>query len=599
MSAAVEEIIAGLGLSPADVARLSEEAPSQKDTEVPLTEEFRRIRDLPRRDVADGERYAADLTEALRTPHGTMALRPIQALALFELFHYGGAFCPIRTGGGKTLVSLLAPLMRQALRPLLLIPKSLQKKTEQEFRALSIHWKSPTLYTIKSYEWLSHKNSAAFLDKYRPDLIVMDEADNLSNTASARTRRVRRYLQKNPGVSVVAMSGSFTKRSIKDYSHIISWCLPRTCPTPREYRDLMAWSALLDERSADFMGAGAMRQLFDEREKGMVDEIEASRSAYRRRLLATPGVIATQETPLTFPLVGRVVTPVRTDPVIDDHLTTLFKDWETPNGDYLQYPIELWAHARWLSLGFYYRWVPPPPPEWREAKRAWSADVRYVLKYNKRGLDSPAEVADAVEAGTLALPSYWDWKAVEKTYVYDQVPEWISTEALETAKVWGERERGLIWVDLAAFGRRLSAETGWPYYGSKGLDARGRMVEQHPAGQPAILGVRPNRSGRNLQTHHKNLILSCEPAGRTWEQMISRTHRDGQEAPAVYLDVYCPSTAQIQAVYQATHDCAYSEQSLGSPQKLLRVEGNLLDQACSLIDGTIRYRAFGRDDDIE
>lgn len=38
----------------------------------------------------------------LKTPRGTMRLRPIQAIALAEIGMYGGLFGPIPVGEGKT-----------------------------------------------------------------------------------------------------------------------------------------------------------------------------------------------------------------------------------------------------------------------------------------------------------------------------------------------------------------------------------------------------------------------------------------------------------------------------------------------------------------
>lgn len=51
--------------------------------QIKATEEFRRIKALPRRVWAaeDAEQLAVRLTEKLRKPGGTMQLRPIQAVA--------------------------------------------------------------------------------------------------------------------------------------------------------------------------------------------------------------------------------------------------------------------------------------------------------------------------------------------------------------------------------------------------------------------------------------------------------------------------------------------------------------------------------------
>jgi superfamily II DNA or RNA helicase len=67
---------------------------------------------LPKRDSQFD--LSMKLTQKLRTENGTMTLRPIQAQALSELEQCQGLFAPIRVGGGKTLISLLAPALLQA-----------------------------------------------------------------------------------------------------------------------------------------------------------------------------------------------------------------------------------------------------------------------------------------------------------------------------------------------------------------------------------------------------------------------------------------------------------------------------------------------------
>ena len=73
-------------------------------SQITATEEFRRIQNLPRRvwTPAEAEKLADDMTQVLKTPKGTMRLRPIQAVALAELAMYGGLLGPIPVGEGKT-----------------------------------------------------------------------------------------------------------------------------------------------------------------------------------------------------------------------------------------------------------------------------------------------------------------------------------------------------------------------------------------------------------------------------------------------------------------------------------------------------------------
>ena len=79
------------------------------------TIDFRRVRDLPRREWTEDptlDRLVAALTAALKTEHGTETLRPVQAATLSELHDYRGAFVTARVGAGKTLIGALGERAR-------------------------------------------------------------------------------------------------------------------------------------------------------------------------------------------------------------------------------------------------------------------------------------------------------------------------------------------------------------------------------------------------------------------------------------------------------------------------------------------------------
>ena len=118
------------------------------------TRELRRVLEVPRRiwGPAEAAEVAARWSDALGRPprsdcpetcvcggSGHMALRPIQGVALSEIATWGGGLLPIRVGGGKTLISLLAARVRPSVqRPLLILPAHLSaRKRGQEWRWLA------------------------------------------------------------------------------------------------------------------------------------------------------------------------------------------------------------------------------------------------------------------------------------------------------------------------------------------------------------------------------------------------------------------------------------------------------------------------------
>jgi hypothetical protein len=583
-----EEVLAAQAEEAGDLAR---------SPEVPDSAELRRILALPRRSLDSGAELAEAMSEALRAPWGQQKLRPIQALALHDIHQFGGLFGPIRVGAGKTLISYLAPAVLDAKRPLLLIPAKLRDKTRREFRALAYHWRGPHPegFRVESYELLGRPQAGnkldgdgrvlrpGFLERYKPDLIILDEAHKAKNERAAVTRRLKRYLAENPGCFVVAMSGTVTKRSLRDFAHIAAWCMPRTCPVPCTNKDLEAWADALDEKVNPFrrVQPGALIQFcnaeeLEESRYGGEAELSAVRQAFRRRMVETPGCVATQDGELGVSLSIQALDPVREDPAVEAQFRTLRTLWETPTGIPIADGIAMWRHARTLGLGFEYRWNPQPPDEWLEARRSWAKFCRGVLKYNRRGLDSEAQVAMAVDRGLYDdAGALRRWRDIKDTFEPHTEAVWFSTEALETAEAWLEENSGIVWVEHVEFGRELARRTGLPFFASQGRDITGpagrpgTSVEDHPPGQSMICSVQSNAEGRNLQGWATNLVMAAPPNGATWEQLLGRTHRDGQEAEEVSVHVFTGAWEHVAGFYQARRDARFTQDTTGQAQKLV------------------------------
>lgn len=549
------------------------ETTERRFKEVPRSAEFLRIKALPRRELSSGIDLVDRMTSAFSQPWGTMRLRPIQALALAEIFTRGGLVGPIRVGAGKTLISYLAPVVGKSRNPLFVVPASLKKKTRHEFEALFKHWRGPhpEACRIISYELLgrpqsgSTDGSGTMLDKLLPDMIIFDEAHKIKNHGAAVTKRVRRYLAKHEDTKVIAMSGTMTKRSIKDYAHIAEWCLKDGSPVPRTYTDLEAWAAALDEKVQDFLrvAPGALVDFSDGDE-----DLSAVRVGYRKRLVETPGVIATQDGPMDMSLSIQAIEPLETDPIIDAAFETLRRDWVTPDGHPIIDGITFRRHALEIACGFHYIWSPRPPDGWLEARSIWAAGCRDVLKHNRRGLDSEAQVVMAIDQGQYQHLSgpLKEWRKQKEIFEPNTVPVWHSSEAIDAVAAWGQV--GIVWVSHRAFGQRLSEVTGWPYYGRGGETPTGERIEDHKRG-PLIASIKSNGTGRNLQKWSKNLIVTPPSSGEIWEQLLGRTHRDGQLADEVTVDVYCACREHVTSFAQALADARYQEDTTGQAQKLL------------------------------
>lgn len=606
---ALAQVLARTGLSHEQLtAAIQAEAPKaqvKRPGAVPKSGELIRVATLPRRPRPGAEelaQLAQAYTAGLRSLRGEQTLWPLQAWALHELRQCGGAFVAANVGAGKTLIAWLALTVTGARRPLVIVPAALRDKTRKDFRRYAQHWAgpSPDAVRIESYEFISHsggvdvddhKGSPGFLQTFAPDLIVADEIHKLRRKTSARLKRFKRHMKASPGTKFVALSGTVTNRSLHEYAHILEWCLPNGCPLPLLWEDfgefgrqetLGLWADALDEKVAEGrrLGPGALLELAGEAGKeaqryGGAVAIKTARQGYRSRLIETPGVVATQEARLTrkdgslVELTLRERAPATRDSSLEPHFRQLRSQGLTPAGLLLADSIQVWACARQLGLGFFYRWEPPGPPEWMAARKEWTSLCREIIKVNKRGLDTEKDVAKAVGKGLYPGKEVLEgWRAIRPTFEPKNEAVWLSFEALEGAARWALEGPGLIWTSHVEFALELQKWTGLAYYGREGVDHTGKPLEAHDPRLPAIVGLMANKEGRNLQAYNRNLIMCPPSTGLEWEQLLGRTHRSGQERD-VTADVWFGCQEHAASFWQAAQDSEYVLDSTGAEYKLI------------------------------
>lgn len=554
-------------------------APKFSKRGVQDSEDLRRIRDMPRyrwQDDPELEQLAAQLTAWLKMPHGTMSLRPVQAAILQAAHDWKGALGPIKVGGGKTLASYLMPVVIGAERPLLLVPAKLREKTIREFRKLAIHWRGHPRLSIMSYELLSRDRGVAELQALRPDLIIADEAHKLKNAKAAVTKRVRNYLgdaeKAGQRCAYVDLSGTTMKRSIMEAHARSKWALTeQRMPIPTVWPEAMEWAQALDAKVP--MGKrnapGALLALCNDAELDKLahGDLSAVRQAFGRRFTETPGVVATEggdDGGVALMIRERRFDLPHSLALDFDKLRT---DWETPDGHPFTEPMELRRHARELILGFYYVWDPRPPDEWLAARRAWSAFVREALK-GSRTYDTEMQVARACARGELDAYEYAAWTAIRDTFKPNTRAVWTHDAAVKDAALWLSNEPGIVWSEHVAFGERLAQVAGVPYFGRGGRDAQKQLIDDYSG--PCVASIEANKEGRNLQfAYSKNYVSSAPPGGDVWEQMIGRTHRDGQDADEVSVEVVLGCWEQWADFKQAIRDAEFSTDGLRQEHKLV------------------------------
>lgn len=524
--------------------------------------EFERIRNLPRRDWRAGvdDDFIRQATNFLRLPHGRMVLRPMQAVALEEAHDCRGLFLGAGVGTGKTLVSLLLPVVLESRRPLLFVAAQLRDKAiEYDIPEMSRHWRLHEGLKVINYDALSRESGLDLLQRYSPDLIVADEAHRLAHPSSARTRRFLRYMAENPDTLFIPMSGSISKRSLLDYWHLLRLALKNRAPMPATRWEAMDWADALDEKVRNRLRPGVLIEL--------CAGGETPRQGFQRRLSETRGVIITSKTSCPAPIIINRVGPTVPD-VIAKAIKRLEDLWETPGGDMLTEALEVWRCGRQLSMGFFYRWIWPdgrPDFEWLALRREWRAFVRATLSHNRRKLDSELQVANACRRDELPRAAYDAWAAIRDRVAPKTEAVWLDDFLVRWAASYAGKSPCLVWVEHDAFGQRLAAQSGLPFFAAGATQAD--ILAKR--GGSVVLSAHSHREGKNLQAWHRNLIISAPPAGAAWDQMLGRTHREGQSADEVIVDVCLHTTALQNGFATARADAQFLHETLGQEQKLL------------------------------
>lgn len=510
------------------------------------------------------------LTNEFRTPEGTMRLNAVQAIALYEVLISGGLFGPIKVGGGKTLLTLLVAAALGAKRPVLLLPAALIEKTRHEREVLGKHWRLPTNLQVISYEMMGRVSYAEQLNYIQPDVIIADEVHRLKNHRAGVTRRVSRYMKERPETKFAGVSGTIMKNSLKDFSHILRWALKDKSPIPRAEDEVSMWADALDEKVNPIARRrpGALF-LLGPRPPEASDALSAVRQIFQRRLLDTPGVVASgKDDAAGASLLVRAL-EYEVAEVTDGHFKNIKETWTTPDGWMFSEAIELWRHCRSLALGFHGIWDPRPPVEWLEKRKGWAQFVRETLAHS-RTLDTELQVAQFVSAsGGKGRAPLEAWREVRDTFTPQPRPVWHDDSALKACEYWMHGHKGIVWCEHVFFAEELAKRTGALYYGADGLAAGGESIVDVKPGKAIIASIQANSTGRNLQMFSENLITSPPPGAAGWEQLLGRTHRFGQEADTVTVDVLLGCKEHHDAVMRAIDAARASADTMGHDQKIL------------------------------
>jgi hypothetical protein len=581
---------------------------------------------------------------------------PEQAKAIIQYRKYGGAFCPIPVGFGKTLTMLVIAneaYNRGITKTIIFVPPAtfsqLVKRDIPWARkrvALNIaFWPIGNMPQtrrsklassgragcyILPYSYLQTRDARDLLKNINPGLIICDECHYLKNKKTARTKRLLSYIKKEKPAGV-CLSGTITNKSIKDYHHLISWCLKDKSPLPREYMTTVLWAAAIDADADPQPTSQPLMRLVSWARSTFPDEdippsLAGTRRAYKCRLVTCPGVVSGTGEQLGISLhVNNEPSQYEKSQELKDLIEKVEVDYVTPNGDNIDHAIHLNKWLVELHAGFWHKLVFPTGEEFAERKgiplrmanrlvesaklhhevhndftkilRAWLNNT------NRPNLDTPWLVTQDMhrnKAKNVGRDLYDAWRQAKDLEVKgmpdrDSTPILVDEFKIKAAVDWvkgNKRDHGLIiWYHHNALGEWTAAalrKAGYDVLLCKAGDQR--ILDKSSSKQVTVASLAAHGTGKNLQ-HYKAPYYLQWPRGAVMaEQSIGRVHRRGQEEDEIFVTTSLTSQFDRLLYASCLNDALYISQTSGDVQKIIYCNYNPMPLV--MPSGFLRERGF-------
>lgn len=476
---------------------------------------------------------------------------------------------------------------------------------------------------IFPYSLLSSPSGEDELRAIDPDLIVADEVHSLADRTSARTRRVFAWkTERDIPPRLVGLSGTITSKSIKNYHHLIKWATGEECPLPRPQNEADVWASVLDTDAS----TPTTRETIDlfyrlrnwAREAGAdPKDITANtaglRKAYQYRLTTSPSVYSTSQEDIGVSLTYTQHMVSHSSPELTQHIKNIRELYLTPNGDEIDHAIHAYKWLYELHSGFYNELVWPTTEAWAKRKdlsedaAAAALDAakehheaeqdlargirRWISESASPGLDTPFLLkGDMHRHGSRNVGSelYELWRTA-KDLEFDDMPERLSRAVrvdpfkIEFAIGWinhhrkryGKRTGALIWIYNIEMGRWLHEEclaAGLEdvIYCPAGPRGNREITDQeYNQDKIVIASIPAHNTGKKLHWFQHQLFLQWPRDPKTAEQVVGRTHRVGQEADELTVDICLGGEFEQQNFFACMLDSLYIQQTTGNRRKII------------------------------
>lgn len=627
--------------------------------------------DQPR--CPDPDAYARTLVNPVAPDEDgkPFALRPLQIDALYEYETLGGLISPLGVGCGKTNVCLGAAKIglqrRGHRRAVILVPPevmdqlvkidipkarsrlsldgiafwAVQGDAEKRRRICQQPGTGVWIYT---YSLLSTPTGEEEFRAIAPTLVICDEAQRISKRTSARTKRwlgVVKLVQEAldagrladvaaKNVEVLALSGTITRKSVKDYAHLAELALVNASPVPMHGQSIYELSTAIDQdhegtglseeerRRVEMFLAWATSQgvnWFDEKYRNHSRQ-EMLREAYQLRLRTSSGVVGSSDAGVDASLIIAWSEPQRPRTAATElmvtHMRNVVEKMQTPDGDEIDFAMHSFKWLWELSSGFYnsLQWPTEEmvmrtqaskhrPVSHSEATaiilasqshhallQAYHVQLRRFLKdtYIPK-CDTPmlvaAEITRQLDGREPLHRLPRDLVATYRTQKEARFDEMIERYSTAVRICDYKAAAAVLWATEHHPSKKGPGGFIWYHHPELGKWASELLTEaglQHtfaPAGkndapfaEGIVIASYAHGTGKNLQHQSRNLFLELPQTALTMEQTIGRTHRSGQKADDVRCDVYVANGFELALYNHLLAQADYIQSTTGMMQRL-------------------------------
>lgn len=474
--------------------------------------------------------------------------------------------------------------------------------------------KAPGLY-ISTYSLLSTVDAVDLLNSVDPGLIILDECHYVKEYRTPRTKRLFNFIkEKQP--QLVAMSGTITSKTIKEYHHIIRACLDEGSPLPRSVNQMMDLAELVDAGVESITGQQAApwepfrqwaRQNFsEERYPGISSGF---RKAFQKRFLSASGVVKGEDAEVNASILVETLDCPAPEKKLTEYMAKVTDEYLTPDGEEIECAMLTHKWLFELTAGFYNNLVWPSSEDLARRKNIGPRDARHLLKrsqtwheaqqeyfkvlrpflqgYPPAGLETPLAVAKNMsvhESRDVDRCVYDRWKAAKDLDFIgrverDSIPVRVDPYKINVAKQWAaDKKGGIIWVHHQEIGKWLKEELPHALYCPAGTK---EIEDPANANKICIASIAAHSTGKNLQHFTDQLFLQLPRPSKTMEQALGRLHRPGQLADCVGVSIFRATEFDHACLAACLKDTNYVQQTTGTRMKLLLADWDPLPKNIS------------------